>query len=94
MIDIAAITANGAFMAFAEPITLDGASVQAIVHDHVDVMGSYGEVLDRRPAIDLLTSESHSIVAGKPVIVRGKTYKVDQPAGNFADPAITRVLLR
>lgn len=92
--NIESITAEAAFGAFAELIKLDGADVWAIVHERVNVVGQMGEVIDQRAAIDLLVSDGHNIVGGAPVTVRGKNYRIDQPDGTWADPAIARVLLK
>ncbi|MFW6021782.1 MAG: hypothetical protein ACOCPR_06820 [Guyparkeria sp.] len=91
---IESVTAEAAFGAFAELIKIDGSDAWAIVHERVNIVGQMGEVIDQRAAIDLLIADGHNIVGGTPVTVRGKSYRIDQPDGTWADPAVARVLLK
>lgn len=92
--NIESITAEACFGAFAELVKIDSADAWAIVHEKVSIVGQMGEVIDHRAAIDLLVADGHNIVGGLPVTVRGKSYRIDQPDGTYADPAVTRVLLK
>ncbi len=90
--DMAAITAEASFGAFAEEVTLNGVTVRGIPEFGVAMVGEFDQVTERRTLLSLLKSECPAVARGQSVTLRGEAYTVDQIEKD--DGAVVRVVLR
>ncbi len=95
MIDLARETAEICIDMFAEEITYNGQPARAIVATEVVELPGYEQVTERRMTISVLVGEFPTIESGHLVIVRGKSYRVDQLLEGREDPDVmAKVVLR
>lgn len=95
MIDLARETAEVCIDMFAEPVTFAGKDARGIVATEVVELGVYDAVVESRVTVSVLVDEVPAIEKGQPVVMRGKTYRVDQLMASQDDSDVmTKVVLR
>ena len=66
------------FDTLAHQATLEGQPVRAIPTYNVELVGEFGQVVERRTTLAFLKSEAPNIKRGQAVMFNSKSYKVDQ----------------
>ena len=92
-IDLARETAEVCIDMFGESITFAGQPARGIVAKELVELGAYDPVVESRTTVSVLPDEIPAIQQGQPVVIRNKTYKVDQLMA-VKDDAMTKVVLR
>lgn len=79
------------FEAFAQPVTVDGVELQAVVTRDAEVMFE-GGITDRRTMLDVRHQDRAHVRRGAVVSFEGATYTVDQIPSD--DGHVVKVVLR
>jgi len=93
MLNLARETAEICIDMFGEDITFAGQPARGIVAKELVELGAYDPVVERRTTVSVLPDQVPEIQQGLPVIIRGKTYKVDQLMA-VKDDELAKVVLR
>ncbi len=92
-VDLARETAEVCMDMFGEDITFAGQPARGIVANELVELGAYDPVVESRTTVSVLPDEVPAIQQGQPVVIRDKTYKVDQLMA-AKDDAMAKVVLR
>lgn len=94
-VNFAQVTADACFSAFAETVTFAGTEVQGIAENELVNVPGYEDLVEPRSTLTVRKADVPIVQKGQPVIIRGKTYQVDQKMPDQSDfDVLVKVLLR